>query len=142
MNQLGSFESIVKADVCFEGNGKQFILQLDQASGNIQFVRAFDTNDAIFDCTWNEMNENQLATACGKLSASIPSQSSPKEFIHAILCPCPCPCQCPTPTPTPAPIHLIHSLSLIRSLLALLRRRLCEALRHADARRIPDPELP
>ena len=53
------------------GNGKQFILQLDQASGSIQFVRAFDTNDAIFDCTWNEMNENQLATACGKCGGEI-----------------------------------------------------------------------
>ena len=47
------------------GNGRQYILQQIPGTQTIQMVRFFETNDAIFDCTWNEMNENQLATACG-----------------------------------------------------------------------------
>mmetsp|Transcript_18916 Transcript_18916/g.60466 ORF Transcript_18916/g.60466 Transcript_18916/m.60466 type:complete len:347 (+) Transcript_18916:2286-3326(+) len=46
------------------GNGKQFVLQL-QADGTVQVQRAFETNDGLFDCCWNELNEHQLASASG-----------------------------------------------------------------------------
>lgn len=47
------------------GNGRQYVLQHDPMSGQIRPLRFFETNDAIFDCTWNEMNDKQLASACG-----------------------------------------------------------------------------
>uniref|UniRef100_A0A7S3LPS0 Peroxin-7 n=1 Tax=Aplanochytrium stocchinoi TaxID=215587 RepID=A0A7S3LPS0_9STRA len=53
------------------GNGRQYIVQKDPVSGRMQIVRFFETNDAIFDCTWNEMNENQLASACGDGSVKL-----------------------------------------------------------------------
>jgi peroxin-7 len=28
-------------------------------------LRAFETNDVLFDCSWNEMNEHQLVVSSG-----------------------------------------------------------------------------
>jgi peroxin-7 len=46
------------------GNGKQFVLQRTP-DGQMQLRRAFETQDGLFDCCWNEMNENQLVSASG-----------------------------------------------------------------------------
>ena len=48
------------------GNGRQYVVRLDPAAPRgIRLIRAFDTNDGLFDVTWNESNENQLASASG-----------------------------------------------------------------------------
>ena len=31
----------------------------------IDWRRRFDTQDALFDCAWNELNENQIVTGGG-----------------------------------------------------------------------------
>ncbi|KAK3390914.1 peroxisome biogenesis factor 7 [Podospora didyma] len=45
------------------GNGRLYCLGLSAAG--IQVEKAFDTNDALYDLAWSEINENQLAVACG-----------------------------------------------------------------------------
>ncbi|KAL2261474.1 hypothetical protein VTK26DRAFT_4075 [Humicola hyalothermophila] len=45
------------------GNGRLFVLGLGPAG--IQIEKAFDTNDALYDLAWSEINENQLVVACG-----------------------------------------------------------------------------
>ncbi|KAG7287891.1 hypothetical protein NEMBOFW57_007408 [Staphylotrichum longicolle] len=45
------------------GNGRLFVLGLGPAG--IQAEKAFDTNDALYDLAWSEINENQLVVACG-----------------------------------------------------------------------------
>lgn len=45
------------------GNGRLFVLGLGPAG--IQVEKAFDTNDALYDLAWSEINENQLVAACG-----------------------------------------------------------------------------
>jgi peroxin-7 len=45
------------------GNGRLFVLGLGPAG--IQLERGFDTNDALYDLAWSEINENQLVVACG-----------------------------------------------------------------------------
>ena len=46
------------------GNGRLFVLGLGPPNG-IQIEKYFDTNDAQYDLAWSEINENQLAVACG-----------------------------------------------------------------------------
>ncbi|KOS17785.1 Peroxisomal targeting signal 2 receptor [Escovopsis weberi] len=45
------------------GNGRLFALAL--TAHGIQVEKTFDTNDAIYDLAWSEINENQLVVACG-----------------------------------------------------------------------------
>ncbi|CAN8102928.1 unnamed protein product [Discula destructiva] len=45
------------------GNGRVFALGLTAAG--IQVEKTFDTNDALYDLAWSEINENQLLVACG-----------------------------------------------------------------------------
>ncbi|KAF4126738.1 hypothetical protein GMORB2_0475 [Geosmithia morbida] len=45
------------------GNGRLFALGL--SAQGIQIEKTFDTNDALYDLAWSEINENQLVTACG-----------------------------------------------------------------------------
>ncbi|KAK3688510.1 peroxisome biogenesis factor 7 [Podospora appendiculata] len=45
------------------GNGRVFCLGLSAAG--IQIEKTFDTNDALYDLAWSEINENQLVVACG-----------------------------------------------------------------------------
>ncbi|KAL2208834.1 peroxisome targeting signal type 2 receptor [Sarocladium strictum] len=45
------------------GNGRVFALGLN-AQG-VQVEKTFDTNDALYDLAWSEINENQLIVACG-----------------------------------------------------------------------------
>ncbi|KAK3318496.1 WD40-repeat-containing domain protein [Apodospora peruviana] len=45
------------------GNGRLFCLGLSAAG--VQIEKAFDTNDALYDLAWSEINENQLVVACG-----------------------------------------------------------------------------
>lgn len=47
------------------GNGTQFVLRVIPGTGKLQVVRYFKTNDAILDCTWSEVNPNQLISSCG-----------------------------------------------------------------------------
>mmetsp|Transcript_9423 Transcript_9423/g.15392 ORF Transcript_9423/g.15392 Transcript_9423/m.15392 type:complete len:342 (-) Transcript_9423:1300-2325(-) len=61
------------------GNGRQYILQLTP-NGSMQVLRAFDTNDGLFDCTWNERNENQVASASGDGSIKLWDLKSRDNF--------------------------------------------------------------
>ncbi|KAK7393929.1 peroxisomal targeting signal 2 receptor [Neonectria punicea] len=45
------------------GNGRVFALGL--TAQGIQVEKTFDTNDALYDLAWSEINENQLIVACG-----------------------------------------------------------------------------
>jgi peroxin-7 len=45
------------------GNGKLFILGL--TAQGIVVEKTFDTNDSQYDLAWSEINERQLAVACG-----------------------------------------------------------------------------
>ncbi|KJZ79895.1 hypothetical protein HIM_00609 [Hirsutella minnesotensis 3608] len=45
------------------GNGRLFTLAL--TAQGIQVEKTFDTNDALYDLAWSEINENQLVVACG-----------------------------------------------------------------------------
>ncbi|KXX75452.1 Peroxisomal targeting signal 2 receptor [Madurella mycetomatis] len=45
------------------GNGRLFVLGLGPQG--IQAEKAFDTNDALYDLAWSEINENQLVVAAG-----------------------------------------------------------------------------
>ncbi|KAJ2965942.1 hypothetical protein NQ176_g10378 [Zarea fungicola] len=45
------------------GNGRLYSLCL--TAQGIQVEKTFDTNDALYDLAWSEINENQLITACG-----------------------------------------------------------------------------
>lgn len=45
------------------GNGRLFALGM--AASGIQVEKYYDTNDALYDVAWSEINENQLLTACG-----------------------------------------------------------------------------
>ena len=45
------------------GNGRLSVLGLGPQG--IQLEKAFDTNDALYDLAWSEINENQLVVACG-----------------------------------------------------------------------------
>ncbi|EGU84297.1 hypothetical protein FOXB_05254 [Fusarium oxysporum f. sp. conglutinans Fo5176] len=45
------------------GNGRVFALAL--TAQGVQVEKTFDTNDALYDLAWSEINENQLIVACG-----------------------------------------------------------------------------
>ncbi|KAI6757724.1 hypothetical protein HG531_003549 [Fusarium graminearum] len=45
------------------GNGRVFALAL--TAQGIEVEKTFDTNDALYDLAWSEINENQLIVACG-----------------------------------------------------------------------------
>ncbi|KAB5515373.1 hypothetical protein GE09DRAFT_916706, partial [Coniochaeta sp. 2T2.1] len=51
------------------GNGRVFCLGM--TAQGIRAEKTFDTNDALYDLAWSEVNENQLAVACGDGSASL-----------------------------------------------------------------------
>ena len=52
------------------GNGRQYILQLDP-NGQTRVLRVFETMDVLFDVTWNEVNEHQLAVCSGDGSVKL-----------------------------------------------------------------------
>ncbi|RDA90866.1 hypothetical protein CP533_3222 [Ophiocordyceps camponoti-saundersi (nom. inval.)] len=45
------------------GNGRLFVLGL--TARGVQVEKTFDTNDALYDLAWSEINENQVIVACG-----------------------------------------------------------------------------
>ncbi|KAK0643608.1 peroxisome targeting signal type 2 receptor [Cercophora newfieldiana] len=51
------------------GNGRLFCLGL--SAQGVQLEKAFDTNDALYDLAWSEINENQLAVATGDGSVKL-----------------------------------------------------------------------
>ena len=54
------------------GNGKQIVMQLDPAApGGARIVRVFDTQDGLFDTSWNESNEHQMVSASGDGSVKL-----------------------------------------------------------------------
>ena len=53
------------------GNGRQTILQVDNQTGNVRLVRIFETKDVLFDCSWNESNENQFVVSSGDGSVKL-----------------------------------------------------------------------
>lgn len=42
------------------GNGRQYILRKVEDGGVIERQSQYDTQDGLYDCCWNEENENQL----------------------------------------------------------------------------------
>ncbi|CAG8478293.1 2016_t:CDS:2 [Paraglomus occultum] len=53
------------------GNGRLFILNLDTTPNGMSMERMFDTQDGLFDCSWSEINENQIVTASGDGSVKL-----------------------------------------------------------------------
>ncbi|KAG5997853.1 hypothetical protein E4U52_002716 [Claviceps spartinae] len=51
------------------GNGRVFALAL--TAQGIQVEKTFDTNDALYDLAWSEINEKQLLVACGDGSVKL-----------------------------------------------------------------------
>ncbi|WVQ82879.1 hypothetical protein IAT38_005015 [Cryptococcus sp. DSM 104549] len=48
------------------GNGRVHIVKLGaEFPGGVGVVRAFDTQDCVYDVAWNEGHENQVVAACG-----------------------------------------------------------------------------
>ncbi|CAG8565823.1 15461_t:CDS:2 [Funneliformis caledonium] len=47
------------------GNGRLFILNTGIGPEGVEVERIYDTQDGIFDCSWSEINENQVVTASG-----------------------------------------------------------------------------
>ena len=48
------------------GNGRQLICRVAPGpQGPIQILRSFDTQDGLYDCAWNEMNQNQMVSGDG-----------------------------------------------------------------------------
>ncbi|EAQ88073.1 hypothetical protein CHGG_04692 [Chaetomium globosum CBS 148.51] len=60
------------------GNGRLFVLGLGPAG--IQLEKGFDTNDALYDLAWSEINENQLVVACGDGSLKLFDLTAPGDF--------------------------------------------------------------
>jgi peroxin-7 len=61
------------------GNGRQYILDM-QPDGQMYPVRYFDTQDGLYDCTWNEANENQIAGASADGSVKLWDLNSSDPF--------------------------------------------------------------
>jgi len=53
------------------GQGRQYILQNDRDSQTIKKLHTFDTDDGLYDCTWNEENENQIISCSGDGSIKV-----------------------------------------------------------------------
>ncbi|KAL9644368.1 hypothetical protein ABK040_005826 [Willaertia magna] len=53
------------------GNGRQYILQHDRDTQTIKKLYTFDTPDGLYDCTWNEENENQILSCSGDGSIKV-----------------------------------------------------------------------
>ncbi|KAK2067503.1 hypothetical protein P8C59_001241 [Phyllachora maydis] len=51
------------------GNGRLFALRMDAAGIHVE--KSFDTNDALYDLAWSEINENQLVVAGGDGSVKL-----------------------------------------------------------------------
>ena len=47
------------------GNGRQLVCRIIPGNDQVQIVRAFDTQDGLYDCAWNEMNQNQVVSGDG-----------------------------------------------------------------------------
>ncbi|CAI2173617.1 14963_t:CDS:2 [Funneliformis geosporum] len=47
------------------GNGRLFILNTGIGPEGVEVERIYDTQDGLFDCSWSEINENQVVTASG-----------------------------------------------------------------------------
>jgi len=61
------------------GNGRLYVARQTQGAQPV-VVRAFDTQDGLFDCCWNEANEHQIATASGDGSVKIWDLNSSDGF--------------------------------------------------------------
>ena len=60
------------------GNGRLHILGL--APGTLQPIKAFDTQDGLFDVAWSENHENQLVVASGDGSVQLFDVNVPSTF--------------------------------------------------------------
>ncbi|CAG8555029.1 20627_t:CDS:2 [Racocetra persica] len=47
------------------GNGRLFILNTGVGPNGVEIERIYDTKDGLYDCSWSEVNENQVVTASG-----------------------------------------------------------------------------
>ena len=69
------------------GNGRQHVFQMAPGGGGLVEVAAFDTLDGVYDCAWNEENENILLAASGDGSIKVydlglPPQANPLRQFH------------------------------------------------------------
>ncbi|KAK6591653.1 WD repeat domain-containing protein [Botrytis cinerea] len=60
------------------GNGRLYSLMLTPQG--IQVQKTFDTQDSIYDLSWSESNENQVAVACGDGSVKLFDTAIPEPF--------------------------------------------------------------
>ncbi|CAG8479102.1 4356_t:CDS:2 [Acaulospora morrowiae] len=47
------------------GNGRLYIINIGVGPDGINVERMYDTQDGLFDCSWSELNENQVVTSSG-----------------------------------------------------------------------------
>lgn len=72
------------------GNGRQHVFQVAPGGGGgggLVEVAAYDTLDGVYDCAWNEENENILLAASGDGSIKVydlglPPQANPLRQFH------------------------------------------------------------
>ena len=62
------------------GNGRQVVLRVDPATNCMAEVRSFLTQDGLYDCAWNEMNEHQVVSASGDGSVKLWDVTSRDNF--------------------------------------------------------------
>ncbi|KAJ1654825.1 peroxisomal targeting signal 2 receptor [Dispira simplex] len=62
------------------GNGRLTILRVPP-DGPFNIDKSYDTQDGIFDCTWNELNEHQIATGGGDGSIKLWDLTIPQQPI-------------------------------------------------------------
>ncbi|EFC44384.1 predicted protein [Naegleria gruberi] len=53
------------------GQGRQYVLQNDRDSQTMKKLHTFDSADGLYDCTWNEENENQIISCSGDGSIKV-----------------------------------------------------------------------
>ncbi|OQS06897.1 peroxisomal targeting signal 2 receptor, partial [Thraustotheca clavata] len=61
------------------GNGQQLVMEL-LASGELKPLRAFDTQDGIYDVAWSETHANQLVSGCANGHLKLWDVTTPDDF--------------------------------------------------------------
>lgn len=54
------------------GNGRQYVLRVSEEENMIEKVVHYDTQDGLYDCCWNEENENQLVRVINNFNNRFP----------------------------------------------------------------------
>ena len=86
--EFSPFEPAKVAIACSQyfgiiGNGRQYVVQR-APNGNMIQIRCFETQDGLYDCAWNEMNENQVVSASGDGSLRVRRAASRSVSLTSI----------------------------------------------------------